>query len=71
MSRRTEPYCCRLCRSWGKLGDAGVTRGELADGIEYILCGACSHRLSESTGPEREQIVERIRTVVFELEILA
>ena len=69
--RRVDPFQCRLCRSWSDQTDAGVSRGELADGTPYILCGGCSRRFAASSAPEREQLVQRIREVVSEMEILA
>lgn len=68
---RTQPYVCRICRHWGKFGDAGVTCGKLPSGARYILCGRCSDKLAGASGLDREELIERISTVVSETEILA
>ena len=68
--RRVNPFRCRLCRSWHDETDVGVTRRALPDGTRFILCGGCSARFDVVSASDREQLLERIRTAISEMEIL-
>ena len=68
--RRTQPFLCKLCASWFDESDAGVSRGELADGTRFILCGGCTLKFDGSSGAGREQLRGRIRETVSELDLV-